>query len=128
MSFSIDIEKFAKKTQSSLSEASRAIKIALFNGIIRDTRVDTGRLRGNWQTSTGSPITSVIERLDSSEQGNDGGSAQQEVLEKVTPFGVDYLTNNLPYAQVWEERDGMVSRNMTRIARTVREVVSEKRK
>ena len=42
----------------------RAIKISLFNGVIGDTRVDTRRLQGNWQTSTGKPITLTVERFD----------------------------------------------------------------
>lgn len=82
-----------------------------------DTRVDTGRLRGNWQTSTGSPITSEIGRLDPT-----GQQATQEAQQNVTAFGVDYMTNNLPYAMIWEERDGMIDRNMARIQRIVREV------
>jgi hypothetical protein len=119
MSFSVDITKFAKKTNSSLDEACRAIKISLFNSIIQDTRVRTGRLKGNWQTSTGAPITSEIGRLDPS-----GIEATSEVQNKVTGIGtVDYFTNNLPYAEVWEEKDGMMSKNLARISRIVRESV-----
>jgi len=119
MSFKADISRFAKKTNSSLDEACRAIKISLFNSVIMDTRVRTGRLRGNWQTSTGSPVTSETGRLDPS-----GASATQETEQKVTGIGtVDYLTNNLPYAEVWEEKDGMLSKNLARISRIVREEV-----
>jgi len=119
MSFKADISRFAKKTNSSLDEACRAIKISLFNSAIMDTRVRTGRLRGNWQTSTGSPITNTTQRTDPS-----GASAIQEVTQKTTGLGtVDYLTNNLPYAEVWEEKDGMLSKNLARISRIVREEV-----
>lgn len=117
MRFAADIDRFAKKTNSRVDEACRAIKISLFSGVIMDTRVDTGRLRGNWQTSTGSPITSEIGRLDPT-----GQQATQEAQQNVTAFGVDYMTNNLPYAMIWEERDGMIDRNMARIQRIVREV------
>lgn len=116
--FSVDVKKFAEKTKSNLGEASRAIKLGLFSGVIRDTRVRTGRLRGNWQTSTGSPITTETSRLDPS-----GSQAISEAEQKVTEFGVDYMTNNLPYALVWEERDGMVVRNMNRIRRNTRKAV-----
>jgi len=40
----------------------------------------------------------------------------------VTSGDVVYFTNNLPYAEVWEQEDGMVRRNMARIERTVNEV------
>lgn len=117
--FALDIERFSKKTKSTLDQASRAIKLSLFRGVIMDTRVDTGRLRGNWQTSTGQPITGVVERLDPS-----GQATVAEAASNITGIGVDYMTNNLPYAEVWEERDAMISRNMTRIQRSVREAVN----
>lgn len=120
--FALDIERFSKKTKSTLDQASRAIKLSLFRGVIMDTRVDTGRLRGNWQTSTGRPITSVVERLDPS-----GQATVAEAASNITGIGVDYMTNNLSYAEVWEERDAMIARNMTRIQRSVREAVNSVR-
>lgn len=116
MTLKLDIDRFAAKTRSRVDEASRAIKIALFNGVIRDTRVRTGRLRGNWQTTTGEPAPTTVDRLDPT-----GEAAEREVRETVGADTKDYLTNNLPYAEVWEERDGMVERNVARIERIVKE-------
>lgn len=113
--FSLDIAAFAKQAEATLDETARAIKISLFNGVIRDTRVDTGRLRGNWQTTTGSPANGELARLDPS-----GAAATQDVQNGVKGDTVDYLTNNLPYAEVWEERDAMIDKNMARIAQIVR--------
>jgi hypothetical protein len=31
-----------------------------------------------------------------------------------------YLTNNVPYVGVWEERDGMVAKNIARIETNIR--------
>ena len=122
MSFTIDITRFANKTKSTLDESARAIKISLFNGVIRDTRVDTGRLRGAWMTTTGSPANGTPDRLDKIEQGTNGGEAMNEVITNVRGATVDYLTNNLSYSEIWNERDGMVEKNMARIARIVQEV------
>ena len=119
-SFSLSVSKFAKKTASNLDEAGRAIKVSLFSSIIQDTRVDTGRLRGNWQTSTGGPKVAVIDRKDKI-----GDISIREVKENVSAFGVDYLTNNLPYALVMEEKDGMVSKNTRRIERIVKGKVKD---
>lgn len=116
--FSVDIAAFAKQANATLDETARAIKISLFNGVIRDTRVDTGRLRGNWQTTTGSPASGEIERLDPS-----GAAASEDVRNVVKGDTVDYLTNNLPYAVVWEERDAMVDKNLARINQIVRSAV-----
>lgn len=128
MGFALDIAKFAKETESTLDEASRAIKIALFNGVIRDTRVDTGRLRGNWQTTTWNQASGTLDRFDKLPQGANGGAAQDEAVKNVTAFGVDYLANNLPYAEIWEERDGMIAKNIARIERNVKEVAARVRK
>lgn len=123
MSFTVDLRKIAEQTNATLDEAARAITISLFNGVIRDTRVDTGRLRGNWQTSIGQPERGTIEREDKIAQGADGGDAQDDVINTVESGAVNYLTNNLPYAEVWEQRDGMVARNAARIQRITAEEV-----
>lgn len=117
--FTLTIDKFAEVTKSTLSESARAIKISLFSGLIPDTRVDTGRLKGNWQTSTGRPITVTIERFD-----KEGNTVLAEIRATVTEYGIDYITNNLPYAPVWNERDGIIDRNLARIDRNVREAVA----
>ena len=123
MSFTVDLRSIAEKTNATLDEAARAITISLFNGVINDTRVDTGRLRGNWQASIGQPEQGTIERLDPN-----GTQAATEVESTVQSGAVNYLTNNLPYAEVWEQRDGMVARNAARIERTVAEEVRRVRR
>lgn len=117
-SFAEDIIRFANNTKKTLEKTSRAITINLFNGIIRDTRVATGRLRGNWQTSIGQPKYEEINRLDKT-----GQLATTEVRNIVIPLGVNYLTNNLPYAEPREEKDGMVKKNIARIERTIKELI-----
>jgi hypothetical protein len=114
--FTSDVTAIAKRMGMTLEQTVRGIQIKLFNGVIMDTRVDTGRLRGNWQTSVGNPILQSIERLDPA-----GTAAMAQVQNTVTVGDVVYLTNNLPYAQVWEERDGMIARNVARLDRIIRE-------
>ena len=122
MSFADDMERIAERMQQSIETVSQAIVIDLFQGVIENTRVDTGRLRGNWQTSVGAPIRTEIERLDQVPEGSPGGAAYREVAQVVKGAGViNYLTNNLPYAQIWNERDGLVDREIARLQRTVEE-------
>ncbi len=123
MSFESDMKKFSIKLDGMTDEIVRSIKIDLFSGVIMSTRVDTGRLRGNWQTSTGNPNLSTTDRLDDTEQGVGGGAAIDEVMSTVKGDTVDYLTNNLPYAEVWEEKDAMIAKNMARINRIVKESI-----
>ena len=115
-SFAADISGFVRRTGMKTEQVCRAVKISLFNSVIMATRVDTGRLRGNWQTTTGSPNMSTTNRLDPS-----GQLASAEVRANVKGFSVNYMTNNLPYAKVYEEKDGMVARNMVRITRILEE-------
>ena len=114
----IPLDKLAKTLNKEIDQVARAIKISTFNGVIRDTRVDTGRLRGNWQTTTGMPATGEIERNDKS-----GAQAMQEVRETVKPDTIDWLTNNLPYAAYWEGRDGMIDKNVARLQRNIAEAI-----
>lgn len=120
MSFSADLIKFANKTNSTLDESVKAIKLALFSSVIMDTRVDTGRLRGNWQTTTGQPASGEIDRIDPT-----GANAIDDASKNVGGSTIDYLTNNLPYAEVYEEKDAMIEKNMVRIERIIKENVSK---
>jgi hypothetical protein len=120
MSFSTDIAKFILQTKTDADKVCRAIKLSLFNGIIRDTRVNTGRLRGNWQTSRETPKHGDIERLDKT-----GVEAMKEAADNITGFGTNHMVNNLPYAEVWEERDGMIAKNLQRVQRNMEKAVKE---
>jgi hypothetical protein len=121
----IPIADLARVIGAEVDQTIRAVKIELFNGVIRDTRVKTGRLRGNWQTTNNTPASGEVEREDTTPQGADGGSAQREAAFTVKSDTVDWLSNNLPYAGVWEERDGMIARNVARIERIIKEQVRD---
>lgn len=127
MSFASDVAKFAKLTNSSLDETGRAITLELFGSVIKDTPVDTGRARGNWQTSIGAPKDGEINRDGS-------GPALAEVAAESAKFGmgkVIYLANGLPYIlrleYGWSKQQpgGMARRNAARIQSIVRKAVAE---
>jgi len=115
-----DIEKIVKRTQDNLGRFSRAVKISLFNDVIDNTRWKTGRLRGNWNISEGSPDRSVSESLDPT-----GSGAKARIADESSENGVTYLTNNLPYAQVYEEKDAMVGTAVARIGRIIKDEASK---
>ncbi len=117
----INISAWAEQTGERLGDASRGIKLSLFTMIIQDTRFEFGRLKGNWQTSTGSPATGTIERLDNEQ----GSAAIAQAASTVTEYGVDYLTNNLPYAKKWDDVDGTVDKAIARLERNIQEVVND---
>tara|TARA_R110000764_G_scaffold28566_2_gene67279 strand:+ start:1401 stop:1751 length:351 start_codon:yes stop_codon:yes gene_type:complete len=107
-------DNIAKRANSTLDEFVRAVKIDLFTGVIEDTRVDTGRMKGNWQTTVGSPATGTVSIRSESATVSD--------MERKSGGAGDttYLTNNVPYVGVWEMRDGMVAKNIARIETNIR--------
>lgn len=118
MSFASDVEAYAKKAGASLDETSRAIVLELFGSVIKDTPVDTGRAKGNWQTTIGAPASGTVDRLGESE-------ALADVSQQTASFGagkVIYLSNNLPYIyrleyDGWSQQapGGMLRKNVARI-------------
>jgi len=111
-----DIEKIVKRTQDNLGRFAKGVKISIFNDVIDNTRWKSGRLRGNWNISEGSPDRSVSERLDPT-----GSGAKARIAGASSEDGVTYLTNNLPYAQVYEEKDAMVGTAVARIGRIIKD-------
>lgn len=126
MAFAEDVRRFAVKAGESSDSIVRAVTLSLFNGIIRDTPVDTGRARGNWQTTVGGPARGEIER--------NGASAAIAEVEAKTPKGAGqetYLANDLPYIEELEKGsskqapEGMVRRNMDRIERNLKKAIRD---
>ena len=142
MSFAKDFERFAKLTNASLDQTGRAIALELFSGVIRDTPADTGRARGNWQASIGTPETGQIAGGDESKTEtpapNGDGPKTAEAIRAVDgiidKFGmgkVIYLANGLPYIlrleYGWSKQSpaGMVRKNAARIQANIRKAVAE---
>lgn len=117
MSFSGDIRTFRIESDKLSDRLVRAISLELFTRVVKKSRVRTGRFRGNWQTSTGSPVSKEIDRLDTT-----GGRAISEAASKVKGAGsVNFLSNNVPYAGVLEERYGAVRVAMVEVDQIVRQ-------
>jgi len=125
MSFADDINKFVEKTNAKAEKVCRAVTISVFTDVILKTSVDTGRLRANWQTTVGEPASGVLDRTSKKQKGEEGGASYNEVLKTVQPFAINWLTNNLPYAKVREEEDGMVRSSIVRAERALREEVNK---
>ncbi|MTI92147.1 MAG: hypothetical protein FH750_12345 [Pseudomonas stutzeri] len=128
MSFSDDVRQFAVKTAEAHDKIARTAALELFSSVIRSTPVDTGRARGNWQTSVGQPTPNEIDRDDKS-----GAQALTEVQAK-TPEGAGqevFLTNNLPYIYSLEFGSskqapaGMVRINFARVQKMVAVAVAK---
>ena len=133
MSFASDMEAYAKKAGLSLNQTVISVALELYGSVIKDTPADTGRARGNWQCSIGSPKSGVLSGDSESEtetpapngDGPKTAAAIQEVRNvalKLLPDQTIFLTNNLPYIRRleydgWSSQSpaGMVRKNVARI-------------
>ena len=78
----------------------RTMALQGLNGVIYRTPVDTGRARGNWQTTVGEPASGSVDALDAS--GDATKQAGERVIEGVPQFDVLWISNNLDYIDVLE--------------------------
>ena len=103
MSSISDFEKsFERATKIVTTKSENAITSAVVNtlaNIITDTPVDTGQLRGNWQTTLGSPSNISLEGLtDPSGVGTVAKSKRALKKFKLSSGEDIFMTNNLNYA------------------------------
>ncbi|MAF43765.1 MAG: hypothetical protein CMI54_06325 [Parcubacteria group bacterium] len=123
MSFAANIAAFATNTGLSIENAYKGAVFELGASIIDDTPVDTGRARGNWQTSVNSPKTRILQTVD-----EDGSIALSKLEKNVGGINeTTYIRNNLPYIKALEEGHsnqapaGMARKNVIRWERLVQE-------
>jgi hypothetical protein len=91
-----------KELQAQLLSLFRTMTIETSNSIIEGSPIDTGRFRGNWQASTGTPVEGTLfDFIKKDEKVN----AVENVEARVGAMDLNttvYLTNNLPYAEALE--------------------------
>jgi hypothetical protein len=104
--FQADLRKFGKKAMDNADKIRRASALELFQLIIFDTPVDSGRLRGNWQTTINRGANGSLDRLDI--------NGDSTVLEAMANLGgmldTVFFVNNLPYAEKIELDGGINER------------------
>ena len=120
MVWSNDLKKLTTKGGHDLGELMQAVKIDMFSGVVEDTRVKSGRLKGNWQIQENSPANGELEAKDDTPKGTLSSVSEQKIINGSTADGKTYFVNNLPYAVVFEEKDGMVRRNIARVKQNIK--------
>jgi len=98
--FKKDLEAFAKTVELDLALVLQKITLDLLGKVVRLTPVDTGRARANWQIGDGTPPSGVIDVQEGTAETAKG--FEQAAGISFRPFGVYWITNNLPYIKVLE--------------------------
>ena len=129
--FTLDIQAFVAKAKKNPETVMRSVSLKLFSAIIKASPVDTGRFRGNWQTTGVIPATGLIAGVDPT-----GGKAVNSAATFITNAPGWYtftLTNNLPYAERleygWSKQapTGIVRVNVIRFQQLINEEAAKVR-
>jgi hypothetical protein len=85
------------RLEGNIDQEVRALTVGIFGSVIKMTPVDTGRAKGNWQCTIGSPASGTVET-----SGED--AAMSAMMQAVPDYAGKkvFLTNNLPYIQKLE--------------------------
>ena len=116
----IPIGDLADHLGEKLERVARGVKIAVFSEAVNRTIVDTGRLRSNWMISEGSPSDESSERTDTSAPERE----IEAMVEGDDAATQHWLTNNLPYAGVINERDNIVGGAASHVEAEIRSIAS----
>jgi hypothetical protein len=120
-SFAAQLGAIAKDRGLDIEQLGKAVKLEVFRRVVINTRVDTGRLKGNWQITSDNPASDEVDKFDQTPGGEAAIDFFLNADQTIEGIGLTYLTNNLPYAEVWEERDGMVISAVSDLKRIVRD-------
>ncbi|ATE85635.1 putative tail protein [Salmonella phage St162] len=116
--FTLDIQAFVAKAKKNPETVMRAVSLKLFSAIIKSSPVDTGRFRGNWQTTGATPATGLVAGVDTT--GNKAVNNASTYIGSAPNWYEFTLTNNLPYAERleygWSKQapTGMIRVNIAR--------------
>lgn len=129
--FTLDIQAFVAKAKKNPETVMRSVSLKLFSAIIKASPVDTGRFRGNWQTTGVTPATGLIAGVDPT--GNKAVNSAATFITNATGWDTFTLTNNLPYAERleygWSKQApvGMVRVNIARFQQLINEEAAKVR-
>ncbi len=119
--FALDLKRFGEVTEEQARMIFQKISLDLDARIVLGTPVDTGRARGNWFPTVGTPSGRVdLKAADKS--GAAAIGAAQGVVAGVKLGDVIWFTNNLPYILPLENGhsgqapQGMVDINLNAVA------------
>lgn len=132
------VRRSVKVNEKNFATVQRKVALTALQHVVMATPVDTGRARGNWQTTISRlPVTALnfggqMSKGDESIREANKAAATQKAVNEGTnmilstndPFVILYLTNNVHYIKRLEEGSskkqaphGMVRKTLKRLER-----------
>lgn len=96
--FKADFDRIIKKAKGRIDIVVKKTALQVFDGVILKSPVDTGRFRGNWMATVGSPSFMYYDDIKD-KSGRKSMAAAESVVMEYAVGNIVYLVNNLPYAQ-----------------------------
>jgi hypothetical protein len=127
--FSLQLDAFVKKAKADADTVVRQSTLSVLSSVVKRSPVDTGRFRGNWQTTIDSPASGTVGQDDKS--GSLAIGAGLAALAGVKAGETTWIVNNLPYAQRLENGystqapAGMVKLTVNEFNKYVAEAVAQ---
>ena len=121
------INRWVEEVEDDVKSILQTIVFRIGREVVTLSPVDTGRFKGNWQLTIGSPATGSLLRYD--ETGGIVLSDMQRVVRTLTPGQVAYIQNtveygyDLEYGSSQQAPDGMVRITEAKFAILVNEAV-----
>ena len=125
MSFSLDLSRFADRSENEMKLIAKKVFIGLSTAVIKDTPVDTGRAINNWMPDLNNYSTSTTENTDKS--GKVAISNATKTASTMKLGDTMTMVNNLPYIQAleygWSKKapDGFLRINLSKYQKWVRD-------
>ena len=91
----LDISSYLEKE---VNKETRIVAIKLLQGVVLNTAVDKGQLRGGWQVSVEQPNYGQYLNLDKSGSGTISGGINVIGTAQATSYPTIYLQNRYPYS------------------------------
>lgn len=129
-SFNKAFAALIKKTEKSVEEVVKDTVMDLTVNLVLRSPVDTGKFRGNWNTSFNQPNYNTVGDVE-----NNSVERAVKVVERYQLGDTVYITNSLPYAarleyEGWSKQapDGMVRLTLVEYPQILRRRLQQKAK
>jgi len=97
--FSLSMDNLLKQVNGNVENVVKKSVIDLTSAIIKDTAIDSGRLRANWQVSFNQPLESELDNKDISKDGKNTALKNKRLIADTKIPLIYWIQNNLPYAE-----------------------------
>ena len=98
--FNSEVTQFARSIPGKITLLQKKIVLEALRRLVEKTPVDTGRARGNWQVTIGSPSEGQLDQTDP--VGAATIAAGLAALAGLPPFQVVWISNNIDYIEELE--------------------------